>query len=194
MAHDIAAIGPTQWGAQVNYDLWTPDPTPIRDAFLHWPGTKQTFEGLRSESDAALRGYESYHLNHPRLRFRGLAYDYSVDLSGRVYRIRGHARSAATSGDLSENGIPNNRESEAILLLIGPGQKMSLPMTRKVTELLEHWDVLPYGHNEAKGIATACPGPNVSEFAVVYRHSHKDVPPPPSAPRSPRVPCRRGGG
>lgn len=131
----------------------------------HWPGGSRTFTGRLDESCAALKGYEDYHLSKG---WRGVAYDYAADMAGRRYLLRGTGQSAATSGDFDEDGVPNNRESDAVLFLIGPGQVPSTPMKEAFAWFL-NWNARKtvIGHMEAKGTQTSCPGPQVMEHLII---------------------------
>lgn len=134
----------------------------------HWPGGRHVFAGDLNESIRKLRDYETYHLSRG---WRGLAYDHAIDLAGRFFEIRMTGMSAATSGDYDEDGVPNNRVTDACLFLLGPGQKPSRQMLdsaveldRSAPDLSGRW----LGHDEASGPGyTDCPGTAVMEDIVV---------------------------
>jgi len=167
----VPQISPSKWGAEVDYDSWHDKSRYVTTVFLHWPGTLQTFKGGIKESSEALKSYEQYHLSK---EWRGLAYDYAIDLNGNFFRARGLGQSAATGGDIDEDGIPNNVESDAILLLVGPKQSLSLEMIATLaTVLRNHKHASIYGHRESAkfgtGTATSCPGDLVMRWLDAYR-------------------------
>lgn len=141
----------------------------IEHRVAHWPGGSHTFSGSLEESIAKLRAYERYHVDTKG--WRGLAYDNAIDLAGRFFEIRMTGMSAATSGDYDEDGVPNNRETDATLFLLGPGQKPSdqmvaaaLQLDRSAVQLSGRW----LGHDEAAGPGhTSCPGPFVMSDIVI---------------------------
>lgn len=130
----------------------------------HWPGASSQFQGDLGESYSRLKGYENYHLSK---NWRGIAYDYAIDMQGHRFVLRGTGQSAATSGDFDEDGVPNNRESDAILCLIGPNQHPTVAMLDAFAWFLD-WNPRKHviGHREAKGTSTTCPGPEVMKHLV----------------------------
>jgi peptidoglycan hydrolase-like protein with peptidoglycan-binding domain len=131
----------------------------------HRPGVDREYSGELHESMSALRGIESHSM---KKNWWGIPYDYAVDLSGNKFLLRGTARSGATSGDYDEDGIPNNDESDAFLLLLGNKQKVSRKMMNGVQDLVDKLGKRKYfiGHMEAKGITTSCPGNSVMDDIV----------------------------
>lgn len=175
----VNQISPEEWGARKDYDSWGDVSLKVNTIFIHWPGTDQQFNGAYAESKQALRSYENYHLG---LTWRGLAYDWAIDLEGRFFRVRGLARSAATGGDIDEDGIPNNAESDAILLLIGPGQQMSKKMLATLETVCKNhrFPNEVYGHRESAiigtGTETSCPGDIVMVWVKSWRNAYRNPP------------------
>lgn len=169
----LPQVSPAGWGAKINYDSWTQRST--NQAFLHWGGTRvssSAAQGVVDGEKATLRGWENYHVN--TRKYRGIAYDWAIGNSGTLYRCRGGSMSAATGGDIDRDGRSNNSEGEAIVFIIGEGQKPSakaLATAAKVLHALNYAE--NYGHQESAqrgtGTATSCPGPDVMQFVRDYR-------------------------
>lgn len=168
---------PEDWGADIDYDSWD-DRTNTSQVFVHWGGPPvrdSAADGNVNGEKAQLRAYEDFHVRGKG--WRGLAYDWAIGQSGTLYRVRGAAKSAATSGDVDEDGFHNNVEGEAILCMVGQGQEPSeamLTTLAKVIETLEYEEV--YTHEEAGGIATACPGPELRAWVEAFRSGADEAP------------------
>lgn len=162
---------PSDWGAEIDYTEWSHDQSDD-NVFVHWGGSqvRETAEGGNVQAErATLRDWEHYHVH--RKGWRGIAYDLAIGNSGRVYVCRGNARSAATSGDMDEDGIPNNAESDAVVLLVGQGQEASpaaLASLKVVCDAARPTNGV-YGHADAAGTRTACPGPQLRQWVADYR-------------------------
>ncbi len=163
------AVSPSSWGAAVDYDTkswtpWNPDKW-----VLHWGGGTYSTAGKTEES--VLQGWESFHINGQG--WLGIAYNWAIGNSGTLYRLRGDNRSGATSGDYESDGIPENHEAAAVVVLVNTPDQVSeaafetfRSMFARVPEL-----DLVIGHKDVKG-ATSCPGPQISEF--ISTQSYKE--------------------
>lgn len=173
-AAGITVVDHHGWGATVDYPAMARRPIdPTRgQRFVHWLGTPTTDAAVRGGFDAvaaALRSAERYHLS---LGWAGLAYDLAVDNAGRAWQIRGDAQSAATSGDVDMDGIPNNVEGDAILFVVGAGQQASPAALDTAALFLDAHGAGPvHPHHDARGTATSCPGPQLSSWATDYRRT-----------------------
>jgi hypothetical protein len=166
------AFTPINWGAQVNYDLWTDTYTPDEGVALHHGGGSDYPAGnppysLEREM-TQLRRWEAYHLNKG---WRGLAYGWAIGQTGQVYRARGWGTYGAHLGDIDGDGISNNKEIIPIIF-IGSGNHHHLSANAQFQlHNLRAWilthapgsDYL-YGHKEVQTKPTACPGPNLMEY------------------------------
>lgn len=161
-------VSPAEWGAAKPYDRWTDRHRYVRELYLHWGGNPvraAAAAGDVAAEKAQLRSWESYHVN--TLGWRGLAYDYAIGNSGTLYRIRGRARSGATSGDRDRDAVPNNLEGDAVVFIVGQGQTVS-PAALATFAAFEATHPHPdgvYGHREARGTSTSCPGPQLLAVA-----------------------------
>lgn len=125
-----------------------------------------TYPSMDAEA-AVLRIYEQSHLSRG---WQAIAYNYAVGQSGAVYRLRGENHSGATSGDLDQDGIPENSEARAILWIGGLGQEPTEAAYESIAMLLAA-DVLPVTvHSDHK--STNCPGDPLREW--VAREGWKD--------------------
>lgn len=156
-----SAIPPATWGAKVTdyragvLTPWKPDGT----VAVHHP----TGPNINTPADAAarMRTIEAYHLANGWIR---IAYNYGVGPTGEVYIGRGQNRSGGTSGDYDEDGIINNHETVAIVALIGTGQPPTDATVRSIGDLIAYFGGPGFGHVDAKGIATSCPGPHLTPW------------------------------
>jgi hypothetical protein len=173
----LPQVTPGQWDARVDYDTWARK-TATSQLFIHWGGSKVSAKVAAGDVEAEkaqLRSYEAYHIDHHG--WRGLAYDWAIGNSGTLYRVRGLSRSAATSGDVDQDGYSNNVEGEALLFLIGTGTKPSakaLATGRRVVDALDYDEV--YGHREARGTSTTCPGLDLMSWLESVRNEEDDMP------------------
>lgn len=178
---DLLALdqeAPSDWGAQKDYDSWPRDDT--SQVFIHWGGTPVSdacAAGDREAERDTLRAYERYHLSK---KWKGIAYDWAIGNSGTLYRCRGDARSAATSGDIDLDHISNNDEAEAVVFLIGSGQKPSRRALQTLEDVLSALDYTEvYGHQESakqgSGTSTSCPGDDLMDAVVLYRKTGRTV-------------------
>lgn len=158
-----ADVGLQAW----RYEQMAPTSRPPDGYVIHTPGSSTQFTGAWEETCRGLQSWEEYHVEGKG--WAGLAYDYWADLGGRKGAIRGEGRSAATSGDYDEDGIPNNAETDAILLILGNGQVPNRAMKQAVLELVDLLGPRRYviGHREGKGTVTVCPGDKAMNLIVV---------------------------
>lgn len=181
----MRVYSPTEWGAQVNYDLWSDPFTPDDGVALHHGGSSNyaaaqapyTFE----KETALLRSWERYHL---RKGWRGLAYGFGVAQSGRIYRIRGFNRYGAHLGDIDGDGIANNDEIIPIIWLasgnhheVTPAADQAISWLRKdVLQVRSPDAIMLYGHKEIQlDKPTACPGPGGMRYVTTHRIQKGDT-------------------
>lgn len=170
-------LSPTEWRAQVDYDLWE-DVWTEKDKLICHYGGNASFAGDRDRAlskgyswpsiaveIAALRIYEQTHLSRG---WRGLAYAWAIGQSGTIYRIRAFNRYGAHKGDLEPDGIPENEEGIPILFILGGDQeptdaaKAAFFALRAELEMELGVELPVYGHKEiallGTGTTTSCPG------------------------------------
>lgn len=169
---ELEQYAPKDWGARVDYDKWSPT-QPTNQLFIHWGGPpvrEPAAEGNVNSEKAQLRAYEEFHID--KKGWKGLAYDWAIGQSGTLYRVRGLGRSAAQAGDADVDGVDNNLEGEAILCIIGKGQKPSEAMLETLTKVVKTAKPKQlYGHREGRGTKTECPGPELMDVITNLRAS-----------------------
>ena len=136
------------------------DPREVRGIAVHWPGSKGRFGRYTQAQTARLiEGERRLHVSG-----RGwvdVAYGAAVDLSGRVWDLRGAEYRSAANGDETQN-----RHYGAVTVLAGVGE----PITPEAVEGVRWWREhvwLPLfpratevvGHRDLHG--TECPGPEL---------------------------------
>ena len=170
------------WGAQADYDR--PERDGTTQVFVHHVGDnlrQSALDGNVMGERAALRDIEEYAM---REGWWGIPYDVIVGQSGHIYEGRGMARSGATSGDVDDDNTHNNDEGEAILVLVNTDTPMTDECRESLKRLLDAMGTDEvYGHIEAGGTVTACPGPDRMEFVEAYR-SGEFTQPVPSEPET----------
>ena len=161
--------GVRDWGQRVNpldnvWTPWNPDKWVI-----HHPGSP-----VGGDEKAALRAWENYHLD--KKKWWGIAYNTAIGRSGTIYRLRGENRSGATSGDYESDGIKENYEAHAVLVMISPGEvptPQQLNALREVLDTQPAWDTI--GHRQVReqsgtGTITQCPGDFLIEWIADYKN------------------------
>ncbi len=177
-------LSPTDWGARINYDLWTDPYTPDEGVVIHHGGggnyvaAQHPFS--RDAEMSLLRSWEKYHLSKG---WRGLAYGWGIGQTGTIYRIRGWNRYGAHLGDIDGDGIANNEELIPIIWILSGNRHRSSEAMQDSTAWLRGNVIEPkapkarqlYGHREVQNKPTTCPGP----LSMVYVESHRflDTPP-----------------
>jgi hypothetical protein len=115
---------------------------------------------------AVARGVERYHLSKP---WRGAAYSGFIGPSGTFFRIRGMNNTGAhfSNDDIDYDGISENREAYAVMLMMGGGQEPTLYAWRTLKRIRRYVQremgvkIMPFGHQEiawSGGHNTSCPG------------------------------------
>lgn len=171
------SISPEQWQAQVDYDSWDDRYTPDDSIGLHHGGGGDYRAGNAPYSMAQemsqLRSWESLHLGKG---WKGLAYGWGFGLSGAVYRIRGWGTYGAHTGDRDGDGISNNTEVIPFLMIASgnnhimtPEADASIKRMRRYVEAESGRKLTLYGHQELRGTATTCPGPNYMDYVRANR-------------------------
>lgn len=175
----LEQYSPSQWRAKVDYDSWSAKPD-TSQVFIHWTGMpcpEKVESGNITAEKALIRRLEADHLKRG---WSGLAYDWVIGQSGKLYRVRGLARSAATSGDVDRDGFSNNLEGEAICFLTGTKGEVSEKALATAAELLK---VIDYGevhtHSGAGGTPTSCPGPELTQWVKGRGWEEKEEKAPP---------------
>ena len=155
----MRVVSPTQWGARVDYDAWHYSEGHIVRYFVHWPGSN-----IVSDAAAALRGIERYHIDSKG--WLGIAYDWAIDKAGTLYRLRGSNRSAATSGDIDGDDIPENMQSDAVLFLVGLDGVTTGAQQNTFKQMFAVRPLPVWGHRDVflrsgTGTNTTCPGDSI---------------------------------
>lgn len=128
--------------------------------FIHWLGTPAKADA--SDIDV-LRQTQAYHMDTKR--WSDIAYSFAIGRHRpeRVYELRGWS----IAGGHTEG---YNRESMALVFLLGQGEKPTATMLNTAREFLlgpafEHgyWPALLRPHNAVR--STACPGPELTAWA-----------------------------
>lgn len=171
-------LSPTEWSARVDYDSWPTDPTPRERIALHYNGPALTgyTAGVWREKQI-IRGMENWHIDGNG--WSGLGYGYGIGYSGTIYRARADARLGAHAGDFDRDGIPENRETDAVVLLLGKGQApsqdqyLAFEQLRGDLEAQNDRQQILIGHREialeGTGTVTECPGDIVMSYVVANR-------------------------
>jgi len=144
----MAIVSRADWGAKKprkKSNIYTAQlPT------LHYVGANVVKASTLEEEKSFLRGIQRFHM-----QTRGwfdIAYNFAVGLSGNVYELRGLGVRSAANGKTKAN-----KESYAVLLLVGGSQVPSDEMISSTKNLLKVVGGDDYqGHRDHK--ATACPG------------------------------------
>lgn len=172
-------VSPSSWGARINYDNWSNTYKPTEGIVLHHGGGSNYRAHLQPYSAAEemkqLRSWEAFHIDGRG--WRGIAYNWAVGQSGNAYRLRGWNRPGAHTGDIDEDGIPNNDELASILF-IGSGSRVGLSVDaqgaverlRQYINTIRNIDFMLFGHKEVT-IGTACPG----TYGMNYVRTHRFV-------------------
>lgn len=194
---DLEQYTPSDWGAAVDYDRWRNRDEESSQWFIHWPGfdiRDSAQSGNVNGEKAQLRDIESYTME--KRGFAGIPYDWAVGQSGTLYRLRGRARSAATSGDVDKDGHSNNYEGEALLFLVDTSGEVSdaaLATAAKVIEVSGYTEV--YAHADAGGTTTGCPGPTLRAWVADGHQSPQETSEDDTGETTPVEPARpREGG
>lgn len=162
------ALSPTEWGARINYDLWTDRYTPDIAVALHhggngnYPAAQEPYS-IEKEM-AQLRAWEAFHIDGRG--WRGLAYGWAVGQSGTVYRARGWNTYGAHTGDFDGDGVSNNQDTIPIIWIAsGKYHTVSVQADNAIRHLRAYLEAETgkplrlMGHREVQVTAgTACPG------------------------------------
>ena len=171
-------LSPTDWGARINYDLWTDPYTPDEGVVIHHGGRGDYVAAQhpfsRDAEMSLLRSWEKFHLSKG---WRGLAYGWAIGQTGTIYRIRGWNRYGAHLGDIDGDGIANNEELIPIIWILSGLIHRSSQAMQDSTVWLRGNVIEPkapkarqlYGHQEVQDKSTTCPGP----LSMVYVESHR---------------------
>ena len=158
-------LAPSEWGAQVDYDLWNDRAYEKDKVYVHYNGPALSAAAVAGDEQAelaALRAAEQFHL-YTR-GWRGLAYGWAIGNTGTVYRARGWNRYGAHLGDYDMDGILENDEGIPVFFILGEGQSPSPAALEAFAELharLEQdnrsdGDLEVLGHRDTQ--STSCPG------------------------------------
>lgn len=173
-------VSPQAWGAVIDYDspqfsvgVWKPDKWVV-----HYGGA--TAYQDRDEK-AVLRSWERYHTQTKR--WRGIAYNYAIGMSGTVYRLRGEKQAAATSGDQDKDGIPENHEARAVVFIMGgntfePTAEAKQAFRDLYQTLGGNFPVIVHSDSTA----TQCPGPKLTAWVRSGGYKPSQGVQPPSGP------------
>lgn len=162
------------WGGVAPYDR-QPEREGNDQVFVHWPGyqiRQAASDGNVNSEKATLRDIEASAMKR---NWWGIQYDVIVGQSGTVYAGRLLARSGATSGDVDDDGTHNNTEGEAVLCLLSPDDIPSDEMLASLKRLLEAHGGDVYGHKDAKGTKTPCPGDVLLDWIARFNAGELDT-------------------
>lgn len=164
----------SEWGAR--HGRGTADPGPEGRVVIHHSYSPALDERATPiEERHAVRGIEAYHVG--KNGWSGIAYNWLVAPSGRVYEGRGWKFRGAHAG-------PVNGDSIGVCLMIdGNVQEPSDAMIRAVRELvrtgIEEGEIRPdytlSGHRDH--MQRECPGEKVYRRLQEFRHDHAATPP-----------------
>lgn len=135
----------------------------VQGIALHWPGMGQRRIRTRADAEAALRGWQDYHMDGNG--WSDIAYQEAVDQLGNVYSLRGFRTRSAANGDAD-----TNRRFGALLLILGEGEEPTAAMVDAVRRRVARFqDIHPrarkvVGHGDVRPEPTACPGPAVARL------------------------------
>lgn len=175
----MTVVSPASWGARLAYDDRPPLDTPRERVALHYNGGPITsYDKGRKFEEAALRAIEKWHIEGNGWT-TGIGYGFAIGASGTIYRLRGWSSLAAHKGDYDSDGIAENRETQAILLILGGSQTMTEAMKRSIGDLRldmeanQGRELILIGHQEiaqqGTGTVTPCPGTGVMEYVKANR-------------------------
>ena len=162
IAFDIDA---DEWGkirlmADGTYGTMDPDKWVI-----HWGGSGSAAVGLDAEI-ARIQSWDRYHTNTKGWA-GGFAYNFAVGDTGTIFRGRGVNQAGATSGDIEDDGIPENKEALAAVWIGGAKSRPSDAAYAAYERLIESSNLdRVIGHMEVKPRSTACPGPDLMAFVT----------------------------
>lgn len=128
-----------------------------------------------AEEQAILRGWQRYHIFGRG--WTDIAYGYAFGNSGTTSRLRGLNRQGATSGDLDDDGVPENHEAISLVWIGGaqgsPTDAAYRALARLIGDIHATFGPLPVTvHRDHK--ATACPGDELTNW--VRREGWLDYP------------------
>jgi len=135
-------------------------PTDVNGWVLHWNGPPIA---TNKSTQSILRGIQAYHMDNKG--WSDIAYNFAVNQQGNVYELRGwDVKGAATSGR-APDGKRWNASSRAILFLIGEGQRPTFAALTEARKLIGMKPGKATPHQDASSTGTACPGPDLTEWA-----------------------------
>lgn len=156
------------WGSRTSYPDGTKLPFDVDKIVIHWGGGTDP-DGdddipTEGEEAAILRSWQRFHIDGKG--WSDIAYNYGIGNTGLLYRLRGWNRSGATSGDIDQDGIPENQEAVALVWIGGTAGRPSVEAFQAMGQLVRAiyralgWDLTDGSkvtvHSDHK--ATACPG------------------------------------
>lgn len=177
---DPQALSPIQWGARINYDTkewrpWIPDKW-----VLHWGGTPVVAEaaaGVAWWEREQLRRWELFHID--TRGWAGIAYNWAIGNSGTLYRLRGNNRSAATSGDIDQDGVRENWEAAAVVFLVGQHQRVSEAAFATFRRLYAANTLTTVNGHRDNRSGTVCPGDQIYQWITDRSYLPTEPTPPP---------------
>lgn len=154
------------WGSRLTY----PDGTTsfnLDKIVIHWGGLTNGGAGSEAVESRILRGWQGYHIDSKG--WSDIAYGYAVGQTGLRYRLRGWNRQGATSGDIDDDGIPENAEAVSFVWIGGtktaggPSPAALRSLGRLILDVFAEYGEVPVTvHSDHK--ATSCPGDDIRSW------------------------------
>lgn len=172
---------------------------PLKGFAIHWPGNgvKHIDATNQAHIAAEIEGERKYHTRPGGLGVpqggNDIAYQYAIDLLGRVWELRGVTNQSGANGNSA-----SNKAYGAVTLLLGTDDVPSAAMIQAVRDFrrkiwLAHFPKATkvVGHRDV--YSTDCPGPHAYPLVkdgTFVRSAPAPKPPPPVPPKPP-VPVRK---
>jgi hypothetical protein len=161
---------------------------PVKGIAIHWPGTtlKHIDATNKGHIAAILEGERKYHTRPGGLGVKqggnDIAYQYAIDLMGRVWELRGAVHQSGANGNSA-----SNKAYGAVTLLLGADDVPSAAMIQAVRDFRRKVWLARYpkatkvvGHRDV--YSTDCPGPHAYPLVKNGTFAKAPVAPKPKPP------------